>query len=486
MATPSAADTSHFRAARLSPSGRGTAAFTSALCLTIVGACGAPSLDPPPGTSPSNVIILLVDTLRADHVGCYGYKRDTSPNLDAFAEEAIRFETVTSQAPWTNPSVASILTSLYPSTHHLMTFKKDGKIRRLADSATTLAEALRDNGYHTAAITTNPWISRNTGLDQGFDTFKRLRVGKGGESAPAPELNGKALEWLTTLSAEPFFLFLHYMDVHGPYLPPEPYRSMFSDPETPPRLLTDREKKWIPRYLKIDGAETLDVYIDRYDGQIRFWDDHFAELMERLASGGFLDNTIILVTSDHGEEFLDHGGWNHGPKLYEEQIAVPMIMRLPADRHRASTIPDEVELIDIMPTILSLAGIDPVTGQQGDDLSPLIAGEPWQPRPAFSEAAVKGGGFPLPKGVLKSVRVGDIKTIANLTTGEAMAFDLSTNPREDLATAKAAGIPTDSGRAAIDAWFEVNTVLGERYRPTAFDHDPELVEQLEALGYVED
>jgi arylsulfatase len=460
-----------------------TAALGSSMAAFLIVACSRPPSD----EAPMNVILLLVDTLRADHVGCYGYSRDTSPNLDAFAENSVRFASVTSQAPWTNPSVATLLTSLYPTTHHLTTLKEDGKLRKLADSATTLAEHLAENGYATAAFTSNPWISRATGLDQGFGVFENLPVSDRGESVPAPLLNEKALAWLETVDPEqPFFLFVHYMDVHGPYRPPEPYRSLFETERGQERLLTEAEQRRLPRYLRIPDAETLDVYVDRYDGQIRFWDDEFATFMERIGGRDLLDNTMIVVTSDHGEEFLERGGFNHGATLFQEQISVPLIWKFPRDRVPTSVVTEQVELIDVMPTLLALVGIEPTGDLQGDDLRPLLEGDSWQQRPAFSEAAVKGGGVPRPKGVLKSVRLDDIKTIVNLTTDEALAYDLSTNPGEKRQLARSAALPTEPGRSAIDAWFELNSSLGARFLSTTSDHDPSLVEQLEALGYVED
>ena len=432
-----------------------------------------------------NVIILLVDTLRADHLDCYGYSRDTSPHLDTFAKDAVRFENVTSQAPWTSPSVASLLSSLYPSAHGLVTFKEGNRVRRLAESVTTLGQVLEANGYQTAAFVANPFISPRAGLDRGFAVFRNFPFRDTGEGAPAPELNDAALTWLNTVDAEPFFLFLHYMDVHGPYLPPAPYRTMFNDPKRQRHPMTKVEKRRIPKYLRVPDLETVEEYIDLYDGQIRFWDDRFEEFMNQLDAGGFLDNTMVVVTSDHGEEFLEHGGFNHGGTLYEEQIRVPLVWKLPTHRIGPSVVEAEVELVDVAPTILALTDIEAIGEMQGDDLRPLFQDGPWEARPAFSEAAVKGGGDPLPAGEIKAVRSGNIKTIVNLTSSQALTYDLDINPGENVAMAQSAGRPTEAGRTAIDEWFRTNKILATHFLPGWSDIEPAQVDQLEALGYIE-
>jgi len=425
-----------------------------------------------------NVAILLVDTLRADHLGCYGYEKETSPHLDEFSRRAVLFTDVTSQAPWTNPSVVSLMTSLYPSAHHITTLRDGKKLRVLDGEIETLAEVLKENGYRTAAFVANPWLPPECGLAVGFDVYRNLPM-----KASAELLNELAMEWISGSGDGPFFLYVHYMDVHGPYDPPPPYDTLFTAGLSGGRRIEPDEFERMPEYLRIDGLETLEEYTARYDGGIRFWDEAFSAFLRRLSEEGLLENSHVIVTADHGEEFLDHGGFNHGHTLYAEQTRVPLVWKLPADEGLVSRIGAPVEIVDVMPTLLSLLGIEKPESLQGDDLSSLMEGAPFD-EPVFSEAVVSFGGGPPKRGRSKSVRVGRIKAIVNVDTGRVELYDLASDPHELSPIEEGMENERKFLLTVLEEWISWNARVGVDYRAGEHTLREELRERLEALGYI--
>ncbi len=428
-----------------------------------------------------NVILLVIDTLRADHLGCYGYDRNTSPHLDGLSGRSILFRDVTAQAPWTNPSVATLMTSLYPSSHHMLTLRAGGRLRTLDGDIETLAEVFRDHGYRTAAFTANPWLVSGIGIERGFETYRNLPL-----TTRAITLNGMAVEWMEHLRDDgPFFLYVHYMDVHGPYDPPAPYDEFF-EPEKPGRLLEPEEIERMPEYLRVEGLTTLEEYEALYDGGIRYWDSCLSLFLADLRSLGILDESLLIVTADHGEEFLDHGGFNHGSTLFQEQLHVPLIWCPPHGRGNGRIVDQPVELVDVMPTLLSSLEIEPPALQQGEDLSPLLDGGSLEPRPAFSEAAVAFGGVAMPEGTMKSVKFGDRKAIVNLDTGELAVYDLSENPGESDSSRAEAAAGKEGLLSVLGKWIDRNRKVGSLFETGRHETPAGIREELEALGYIED
>jgi arylsulfatase A-like enzyme len=304
-------------------------------------------------------------------------------------------------------------------------------------------------------------------------------------TARALALNQRALEWLRGQAREPFFLYLHYMDVHGPYSPPAPYDTLFSLSGYARRELSDEEFGRMPPYLRIEGSRRLEDYIRRYDGEIRFWDDCLSAFLEALSEGRLLEKSIIIVTADHGEEFLDHGGFNHGSTLFQEQVKVPLVWRMPGPAKSGMRIESQVELVDVMPTLLSILEIRTDEVLQGDDLRTLMERGTWSPKPAFSEAAAAFGGVPLPEGTIKSVRWGTRKAILNIDTGRACLYDLTEDPgeRED----RSGALSTDRHEllSLLAGWLEAASRAGESYGAGEEEAGEELLEKLRALGYIE-
>ena len=446
-----------------------------ALCV----ACGTRADDGPVASQPLNVVLIVVDTLRADHLSLYGYAKPTSPHLDAFARNAVVFTNVTAQAPWTSPSMASLFSSLYPSAHGVLHRTAADRIPRLADAHVTLAEVLAPAGWATIGVTANPWLAAGQGLAQGFDSY---RVLKGGARLRAREVNRFALSQLADDPQPPFFLYLHYMDVHGPYRAPDASQNRFR-PSGETQPMPAEAIAALPDYLRIASAESLADYLAAYDAGIHYWDESFGQLLEALELRGLLDRTLVVVTSDHGEEFFEHGGFNHGRTLYQEQVHVPLVFWSKALGLGPKRIAHPVALIDVAPTILGLLGVPAPAAFQGVDRRSSMLADRADAAPIFSEAAVAIGGVPLPTGSLRAVRSGDWKVVENLKTGELRIFDLSRDPSEQGRAAS----PAEARRARdlFQAWSQANRKIADTVEAEDAPIDAETRQRLEELGYLE-
>jgi arylsulfatase A-like enzyme len=290
------------------------------------------------------VILIVLDTLRADHLGFYGYERDTSPHLDAFARDSVAFRYAFTAAPWTPPSVVTMLTGLYASTHgHIPpNSRKEAKraMTRLSGDLVTLPRLLRERGYRTAAVSPNPWISPLFGFDRDFEIFEYLH------KQAASEIRAAAVKVLEKLSSarQPFFLYLHFFDPHDPYAPPEPYRTMF--PPSLQRATFAYDRKMLPD-------------IRRYDGEIRYLDDELGRLFAFLKEKGLYDEALIVIVGDHGEQFREHGHIHHGNALYNEEVHVPLFVRDHPSGRGPEVVEQVVSTVDIFPTVLAQLGIPP-------------------------------------------------------------------------------------------------------------------------------
>jgi hypothetical protein len=304
-----------------------------------------------------NVILVCMDTVRADHLGCYGYSaRETTPFLDSIASEGLLFADASATACWTKPSVPSIFTGTLPLQHGVYRGSARDEAGTfsdvLPDEALTLAEAFGESGYQTGAFVRNSQLREGMGFEQGFDVY-RDRAGD------AREIRWRATDWLNDRDPErPFFLYLHYLDAHWPYAVPDEYASLYSDPTLVEGI---RSGDWRAlRDAVNDGEQELDpavleALVATYDGAIRYIDDQLARLWRDLERQGLAEDTILCVVADHGEEFLEHGKIGHGHGLYEGLLSVPWILRVPGEEARR--IEARVSLVDLFPTLLSAAGI---------------------------------------------------------------------------------------------------------------------------------
>jgi len=298
-----------------------------------------------PSGAPS-VILISLDTLRPDHVGCCGYHRNTTPNLDRFAEDCALFETAIAAAPWTTPSHASVFTGLHPAEHGAGVFSRGYS---LAPQWRTLAEIAQRNGYLTAAFTEGICIRGRLGFAQGFDVYS---------DGPAPDRHragnveatfAAAGAWLDSYAHLPFFLFVHTYEIHEPYGAPEPWKSRFADrarPGSPGNVAKDAR-------TAADRVHTVDLY----DAGIAYTDHHLGRLFERLDALKLLANTVVVVFSDHGEEFWEHGATGHMTHAYDETLRALLLIRLPGESPPHPRVKRQVALLDVFPTLLDLLGL---------------------------------------------------------------------------------------------------------------------------------
>lgn len=312
-----------------------------------------------------NVILISIDTLRADHLGCYGYKRDTSPNIDKFAKESVLFKNSRSQSHWTCPSHLSLLTSLFPSVFKVWEWPNPG---RLSNKYLTLAEILKNEGYKTAAFTEGVVVSEKYGFKQGFDEFyEPLHASAEGDIRNT--FNRYAIEWINRKKKDKMFIFLHCYDVHLPYDPPEPFKSRFSSQFTPANKLADLHSlrhvflnndsmRFLGNKAKKD-PNFLSTMIALYDGEINNVDNELEKFFYKLKDMKLFDDTLIIFISDHGEQFNEHGSFGHC-NLYDTELHTPLIIHLPKllNHYNRQIINTIVGNIDLIPTILEILEIN--------------------------------------------------------------------------------------------------------------------------------
>jgi arylsulfatase A-like enzyme len=321
-----------------------------------------------------NIILISLDTVRADHLGCYGYHKPTTPNLDRLAKSGIRFDECRTQATWTLPAHMSLFTSLLPSHHGV-----DNLNKVLSRRVLTLAEVLQQSGYHTAALVNNGQMRAHWGFDRGFDHWQEFEVDT--LEGKAKHITGEAFAWLkNTPQDKPQFLFLHYYDAHDPYEASLEVRQKFGVELTGEQCrelcFAHRSPEQAP-----PSKQVLAKLQAAYDAGLAELDYEVGRLLDTIAP-----ETLVVVFSDHGEAFREHGWLLHGATPYEEEVRVPLIVRLPNSKKAATVVTDSTMLLDVAPTILSLAGIPLPQQFQGIDLRPTMLGEKLPPRFVLAES----------------------------------------------------------------------------------------------------
>lgn len=439
---------------------------------------------------PGHVILISLDTLRADRLGCYGYERDTSPNLDKLAEEAVVFATVGAQATQTLISHKSLLTAKYPlrlvhetTGADLQTLGTLPQANRLVVDtfahlkSKPLLAGFQSAGYATAAFTDGRWMSRAMGFDEGFDDFNDA----GGHlSGILPRVH----DWLIPHRRAKFFLFVHAYDTHCPYVCREPFNSKFCPDHT--RHIPLAGKCGKPDLMSMSlRPEDLRAISDHYDGGIASADDYVGRLIARLRELDLYDEALLVVTSDHGESLGTHEQIGHGG-LYVEQLLVPLIVKFP---HSWNVPPQRVAapvaLLDVMPTLCAAGGIEVPADLDGRSLLPLLRGEPWPRRNLVAQITYNEGRQAITNAAKRAVLVpGHWLLIHDAATPLVELFDLQADasgltpvaaqPPELLPRLLAALAEHDPGAAA-----------GGFTAPERVEMSAELKQQLEALGYVE-
>ncbi len=501
------------------------------LALVLLAACSDPLPASSGSTAPKNLILIALDTLRPDHLGCYGYGENTSPNIDAFAREAFIFQGAQSAAPWTAPSMVSLLTSLYPDVHQVTRFPRS---LRLSDGIETLAERLQANGFDTAAFTEGGYLASAIGLDQGFDLYRDQPAEKPGSANSATNPArlekgiGRFIAWLKQRDAStPFFGFFQTYEPHHPLVAPEEYIRMFAPQYNQAaehgrlsqiianwgmgKAFDVSEAELIQRHIphcKLAGLGKVErlpefvahgIAIERpmrepdlapgstfskwlnaiYDAEIRYMDDQLGHLFEHLKRSGQLDDTLILIISDHGEGLGDHDEIGHGRGLFSEILDVAFVLRVPGRQGPFVPGAGVARTIDVLPTVLELLDIAPGAGPiQGRSLVPMLTGKALPEVPSFSHALTTDA-------QQHSVRLGKWRLIVDERAQPVGLFDLDQDPGEltDLSVQEAAVCEQLLG--LLRAQREQDAALRKQLDAAPVERDANM-ERLRELGYVGD
>ncbi len=427
-------------------------------CIMLAGLAGCEKADdqeqaeapPPPGPMP-NIVFVLIDTLRADALGIYGNPYAGTPAIDSVAAEGAVFHDAITAAPWTQPAMASLFCSRYPGAHgvtdYRLAFKAIYKKERpavavLSDTFATLAESLQERGYATAGFSANPFITEPFGFAQGFEHFDSSFAEN---TTPGSVVNEAALAWLRNRDPNtPFFVYLHYMDPHGPYeAAPEVLDPLLDRVEQMPdkRVLTPKELETLA-YLRRPPKGATDIarhnrlsryqeyWAARYEAGVRLADRYLGELRASLTEMGLWDDAYVILTADHGEALCEHGFWEHGFSTHHTDLHVPLILRWPGQVRPGRRVYRTVRLIDLMPTMLDQLKLPAPDGMQGSSLAAHLAGRPpSESTIAYAEAVKRGPNQ-------RAVYLDGWKLIFTPRTGRRQLYHLAQDPFEqtDLAS----------------------------------------------------
>jgi arylsulfatase A-like enzyme len=446
-----------------------------------------------------NVLLIVVDTLRVDRLGYGGGRRELTPFLDELAARGVAFRNAYTPASWTPPAVASLLTSRYPLQHRVAHYDS-----QLAESEVTLAEKLGALHYASAGFSANLYIREQLGYAQGFDHWQSFLKDPGGGVKPrANRIRASATAWvreqlvaaeeLSVAERRPLFLYLHYLDPHSPYGPPEPYLTRFrrAAGDVDDEIANTKLRSF--RFNEIDSSE-IELLESLYDGEVAYLDSELRRLFEELERNHFLDNTIVVVTSDHGEEFREHGMLLHGLTLFQAGIQVPLILVAPG-LAGGRIVEESVSTLDVAATLLDLLGQPPDPGFEGRTLTPLLdlkgraplssseQASATEAREILLELAPKSGPRDVRRHAWGMIR-GSSKLLVD-PAGGSVVYDLEHDPNE------ASPNPADGAQSAAELLVtlaerreELSLRMGPGSEPARIDDATRA--QLRALGYAVD
>jgi arylsulfatase len=440
-----------------------------------------------PAAHAETVVLITIDTLRPDHLGCYGSTRATSPWIDRLAAGGLRFETAYSTSCWTPPAMSSIMTSLYPRdhavTHGLVETETIIEQEVLSDTLTTLAELLRGAGFRTFGVSTTAHLTREQGFAQGFDRFAYLRF----EDAQA--VRDVIRRWRREIKRSPrAFLWIHFFDPHDPYIPRTPWVTRFE-----PRYLLIRDLRLrgtLPEIRRMWEEESLppDPSLPQvaalraaYDSEIRYMDETLARIFTDLDLG---PDRFVILTSDHGEAFFEHGLLGHGQNLHGELVRVPMIVSAPVDSGLTGVVRSPVSILDVLPTALEAAGVPAPSFAAGRSLFATAhaeaAGDADSDRPLFAEVWDQD---PSRRDrVWKMLVKGNDKLLLHVGVDEVSLFDLASDPGEHHDLSAREPKRAESMREELETWIRA----GHRVAmPPTVRVSEETKERLRSLGYLE-
>lgn len=447
-------------------------------------------------SSRPNILLIGIETLRADHVSCLGYHRQTIPTLDNLAKEGVLFSNVIATSSSTMPAVMSVFTSLYPGVHKTTDYYK-----KLPEGITTLAQILKDNAYVTAGFIANTTLDSKHGFSKGFNLYDDFSVSldfsldlfenndSDGRRVPYTEETSEAahraaIGWLRDNHEKSFFMFVFYVDPHYDYTPPPPFDTVF-DPNYDGSV-DGRGMVALPRSKRTRPAQKdLEHIIALYDGEILYTDGYISELLGKFKEYGILNNTLIIVFGDHGEEFYEHGSNTHNHSLYRELIHVPLILRWPCVIPTDKQISALVSQVDIMPTILDYLDIEYDGFTQGFSIRELIEGKKEKVRDiVYSEVSTESNRF-FSASISK-----EFKFILNLDTGEKQFFNLNNDLDEqvNIYVEKSAEGPI-ALEENLTMWLSNNSKhsiqLSGKEDVQTVEPDEDYIRRLKSLGYIQ-
>jgi arylsulfatase A-like enzyme len=446
---------------------------------------------------PFDVLLISLDTTRRDHLSCYGYARETTPNLDALARDSLQFDRAVGVSNWTLPTHASMLTGLYPTTHgaHWAGLIEESDKPRvtahaLAQSCVTLAEVLYEAGYRTGGIVANHWLRKTMHFDQGFEHYDDRLPNPPPEPPPpyrqADEIVDEAIGWLGQEDQRPFFLFLNLLDPHAPFNPPPPFNEMYRENKNGPV-----RRSWgIQFYTETVNSVNLNnrslaprtrqLFFNRYDSEIAFMDHELGRLFDWLRMSGRYDHTLIIAVADHGESFGEHNLMAHGVGLYEPEVAVPLLVKLPYGE-RTGRVDYGVQHVDIYPTVLDVLNHPGPPQVQGQTMLKPIE------RDLFVEEYICDRMARMWPRVNKrqwALYRGDLKLLAD-STGHAELYDLAADPHEEHDLAQERKEDRDALHAALLEWHELLKPLEDSPSLPDDPDSEETKKRLEQLNYLQ-
>lgn len=448
-----------------------------------------------------NIVIFLIDTLRADHVGAYGYdRRPTTPNIDALARQSVVFEQAYAPAPWTLPSVVSLVTATFPREHGTLCDRQ-----KLSESLMPLAQRLQRFHYKTLGLIANSFAGHDYDLDRGFEVLQE-----------SPRNDGRKVKrLLDAYPGEPFYLYIHNIEPHTPYHFAPAHTDGFPDiPDSTRRKIARRYQKYkaagridFTKHLPIGSTDNTDEqalhltvltrlrddYVELYDASVHLADHMAGSVIDELRERGVWNDTLFILLSDHGEEFGEHGGWFHDQSVYEEQLRVPLIIHFPHEQYAGQHIHSVVSLVDIMPTIFGyLAKPNAAQRTHGRDLMPLIRGEEPDASDEFYVPAMRMNikkyyrPWKESRGDINVVvRKGPWKGIWNVEPDTLELYDLSSDPHEQHDVAKANPALALAMQAFARVWYENCGKNAAAPPERAEPPGEETLRNLRLLGYVD-
>lgn len=423
-----------------------------------------------------NVLLVITDTTRVDRFGCYGNQRGLTPYMDDLASQGVRFEQASSHAPWTLPSIASMLTSLHPKQHGAG--GRLGSFTSLDPGVTTLPAVFGRAGYRTHAIANVAFLSESFGVTRDFDDLDLVAPANNLEMRDAERTTDAALAWIEEAAEgeQPFFLLVHYFDPHAVYAPPQPFRSRFAAPPD------QTDESWVfgtrghmealrDGSLPVPLLPVLRRASKLYDGEVAYMDAQIGRLLDGLAELGLGDDTIVALTADHGEEFGDHGGFEHGHTVYDELTHVPLILRYPRAL-KPGVVSASVGHVDLAPTLCELADVAPPEQFVGQSLLRFLR----DPGTPSSPILAHGNMWADPS---TSFRVGHWKLIVG-AQGRVELYDWRADPGEQN---NLAGSEPGTVRALGARLKEAEDLMGRLGRGVPVEIRGELLKTLQGLGY---